>query len=1025
MTSARPVSSALLQLTRIGFLEPKQALQRLQAPELAGFLGVVADAGADNPEENLACKLVQSNLVLSCAHAADPDQALLGLIRVIEAIPPADAQRQVQRFASPAGERITQILGASTALTDHLVRHCDDLEVFDEVTALLSRPSADVHADLLRAVGADPTATVPIACDAEEATVDHLRQRYRRRIVEIACADVIHPEPTEIMDEVAAALADVAGAALEGALAIARAEHSDSETRLAVIGMGKCGARELNYVSDVDVIYVVEPGPHDDDDEAVMRGTKLAMSLQRVCGAPSGEPALWQIDPALRPEGKNGPLVRTLASHRSYYEQWAKTWEFQALLKARAVAGDAELGEQYMQAVNPLVWQAVEREHFVQDAQAMRRRVIEHIPSAEVEREIKLGPGGLRDVEFTVQLLQLVHGRSDETLHVPSTLVALEALSAGGYVGRDHAAQLDRCYRYLRVLEHRIQLYRLRRTHLMPTQAVDLRRLARGIGKRGADAEPEALLKAYRSVRRQVRHLHEELYYRPLLPATASLSADDAALSPEAAKARLAALGYRDPAGAIRHIAALTEGMSRRVAIQRQLLPVMLGWFADGSDPDAALLAFRRISEKLGSIHWYLKLLRDSQVAAYRLATVLSTSRYLADGLDRSPESVAWFGSDAELAPRDHASLHSEMSAVLSRQTDAVSAARGLRALRRRELMRIACAHVLDLIDAGTAMHALTDVTDVVLDGALRTVEKDVAHMLDVTELPTRLVVVAMGRLGGREIGYGSDADVVFFHDPVLGADPQAADQAAIAMVTRFRALLSDSATEPPIEVDIDLRPEGRNGPVARTLASLREYFERWADTWERQALTKARPVAGDRVVQERYLAIIDPLRYPAAGLDPKSLRDIRMMKARIESERLPRGVDPGRHLKLGRGGLTDVEWVVQTDQLAWAYVHPQLRTTSTLTALTGLAEVDVLAADDVEVLAEAWSLASEVRSAIVLATGKTRAGAADVVPHDIAVLNAVARLVAGEGASGAELEEEYLRVARRARAVMERVFYG
>ncbi|MFD0890621.1 bifunctional glutamine-synthetase adenylyltransferase/deadenyltransferase, partial [Streptosporangium algeriense] len=204
----------------------------------------------------------------------------------------------------------------------------------------------------------------------------------------------------------------MAVAALEAALAVARAEHPDpGAVRLAVIGMGKCGARELNYISDVDVVFVAEPREGTEETEAVRLATRLAQGMMHVCSAGTPEGALWEVDAALRPEGRSGPLVRTLASHRAYYRRWAKTWEFQALLKARPVAGDLELGERYVSMTNEMVWQAATRDRFVEDVQAMRRRVEAHVRGGEAERQIKLGPGGLRDIEFAVQLLQLVHGR--------------------------------------------------------------------------------------------------------------------------------------------------------------------------------------------------------------------------------------------------------------------------------------------------------------------------------------------------------------------------------------------------------------------------------------------------------------------------------------------------------------------------------------------------------------------------------------------------------------------------------------
>ncbi len=666
----------------------------------------------------------------------------------------------------PVRDLLLAVLGASTALADHLVRHPDDLAVLAEPSPIGTDGDV-VRAELLAAVGADAEAADPVATVTGQVGVDRMRRAYRRRLLAIAAADLGSSEPISLLPAVGSALADLAAAALEAGLALARADQVDhgAGVRLAVMGMGKTGGRELNYVSDVDVIYVAEPAEGVEEPAALAAATRLATGMSRACSATSGEPALWPVDAALRPEGKNGPLVRTVASHRAYYERWAKTWEFQALLKARVVAGDHEVGKAYTDAMSPMVWSAVERENFVEDSQAMRRRVEQNVPLAEADRQLKLGTGGLRDVEFTVQLLQLVHGRADESIRSPHTLSALAALSAAGYVGRDHAGRLAVCYRLLRVLEHRIQLHRLSRTHLMPTAPAELRQLARSVGLRD-EAE---VLDRWRTARRDVRRLHEELFYRPLLPATASLSRDEVALAPEAARARLAAIGYRDPAGAMRHITALTEGLSRRAAIQRQLLPVLLGWFAEGADSDAGLLAFRRVSDELGTTHWYLKLLRDSGVAAHRLAKVLSTSRYAADALARSPESVAWLDDDRELAPRDRARLAAEADALLLRQDDAKVAATLLRALRRRESARTAVGEVLGSTDLLQGAAALTAAAEVALAGVLRIAEHEARHSAEGSL--TRMSIVAMGRLGGAELGYGSDADVLFVHDPLPGVD--------------------------------------------------------------------------------------------------------------------------------------------------------------------------------------------------------------------------------------------------------------
>src|SRR4249919_1042260 len=751
--------------------------------------------------------------------------------------------------------------------------------------------------------------------------------------------------------------------------------------------MGKCGGRELNYASDVDVIFVAEPaeGAANDGNEAALRtATQLAAGLVRVCSQSTAEGVLFPVDPNLRPEGRDGPLVRTLASHRAYYERWAKTWEFQALLKARPVAGDRGLGAAHAEALSPMVWQAAQRDNFVEDVQAMRRRVVGTLPASQAGRQLKLGPGGLRDIEFAVQLLQLVHGRGDDTVRSPATLPALAALADGGYVGRADAASLAAAYRFLRSVEHLLQLRQLRRTHTLPDDPAVLRRLGRALrtaeagaaaagrapGPAPSRADPAAeLAAAWRQHAAEVRRLHEKLFYRPLLEAVARLPSEAARLTPEEAQARLEALGYADPAGALRHLEALTSGVSRRAAIQRTLLPVMLGWFADAASPDAGLLGFHQVSDALGNSPWYLRLLRDDTTVARRMARVLAASRYATDLLLRQPEMVAILGEDAQLAPRPAAALRAEAVAAVHRHAGPGDAVAAVRALRRRELLRTATADLLGLSTVEGTGEALTAVTGAAVSAAMQVATRTAEARQG--PLPTRLCIVAMGRFGGHETGYGSDADVMFVHDPLPGAGEEEASRAAHAVAEDLRALLARPAPDPPLLIDPGLRPEGRQGPLVRTLASYRAYYERWSVPWEAQALLRAEPVAGDRALGARFTTLADEFRYPADSIPDAFVREIRRIKARMEAERMPRGVDPALHLKLGPGGLADVEWVVQLLQLRHAYAVPALRTTRTLAALQAARDEDLITAPNAAALTEAWLLATRFRNAVMLVRGR------------------------------------------------------
>lgn len=983
------------QLLRLGFSDAERSLRWLD------------DVGPAAPD-----------LVPLLARTADPDHAVAGLVRLLEAAGDG-AEELLARLQSDEGlaTRLFAVLGASEALSDHLARHPDQWRELDDPTLECSRPAAyAVREAVLRALGADPGDPVPVAQGDDAALVDVLRVEYRRVLLRLAARDLAHGTG---VDDVAAELSDLAAATLEGGLAIARQRMGDKAllARLAVVAMGKCGAHELNYVSDVDVIFVYEPADEAGDDHAANRAaSQLAAHLMRICSEPTAEGEIWPVDANLRPEGKSGPLVRTLASHQGYYEKWAKTWEFQALLKARPVAGDIELGREYVEMVAPLVWSAAERDGFVEDTQAMRRRVLDHIPSKEAERQLKLGAGGLRDVEFAVQLLQMVHGRADDTIRAPTTLSALADLTRGGYIGREDGEQLHDAYAFLRTLEHRMQLHRLRRTHVIPDDPDALRRLGRSMGH--LKSPVDALAKELEHHRREVRRLHQKLFYRPLLAAVAQLPGDQARLSADAARDRLAALGYADPRAALRHLEALTSGVTRSANIQRTLLPVLLEWFADGPDPDAGLFGFRRISEALGETPWYLTTLRDEGEVAQRLARVLSTSRYATSLLEREPQGVRMLGQS--LAPLDAESLTSEMRAAAARRDDAEKAVRAVRAVRRRELFRIASGDLLGLTDVEDVGAGLSRLTDATLEVTLEVVGESVRRAKGLDQAPTRMALVAMGRYGGFELSYGSDADVLFVHEPVTGADGHEAATYAQAVANELRRLLALPGTDPALVVDADLRPEGKQGALVRTLDSYAAYYEKWSAVWEAQALLRADAVVGDTDLCRRFQELVDPLRYPEGGISKDDVIEVRRIKARVDEERLPRGADRKTHLKLGRGGLADIEWTVQLLQMRYAGQVPGLRTSRTLPALAAAQEAGLLAAEDAALLAQAWRRVSRTRNAVTLVRGTL----SDQVPSDLRERAAVAAILGYAEGTSEQMVDDHLRMTRLAHAVVERVFW-
>lgn len=994
------------ELIRLGFQTPSEAESSLTR---------LADEGG----------LSRARVLEQVGRAvADPDQAVAFLDRALDRAP-----ELLARCRADDGllETCLIVFGASSGLAEFLLRAPAALEEVHEGRQGVNE-AEQIAKRIIESVMPPGEGSSRILTGHEARTA--LRRAWRRELARIVRYDLAHERPEDILDTVAALMSTLADAALEAALTVARAELAEIKVgpgrvrdgeldalRFGILTMGKCGAQELNIVSDVDVMFVVDviEGAELETSRAIDVGSKLATRVMQIISEAGVEPPLWDVDANLRPEGKDGALVRTPDSYLKYYERWAKNWEFQALLKARAAAGDRALGADLVERLQPLVWASAGREDFVEQTRAMRERVTEHIPRDELDVQLKLGPGGLRDIEFTVQLLQLVHGQNDETLRVRSTLDAIERLRDSGYIGRDLAARFDEGYRSLRLLEHRIQLRKLRRTHLMPREESELHVLARACRAKSSGE----LVQSWQRLRIEIRGLHERVFYRPLLSAVARLPEESFSLTSEQATVRLRAIGFQDPKGALTHLGKLIGGVSRGAQIHRHLLPVILLWLGQRGNPDQGLIAYRKLSEQLGDSSWYLRLLRDSNAAAERLTQLLGDSRFFATFLEVHPEAVRWLDSRTHLEPKTPDALRRELERTIKRHDDEAGMRRAIRTVRRREMLRLAIGRFLDLNSVDVTAQGLAELSTEILRAGLHALGRldDLAEVPD-NERPPRFAIIAMGRYGGKEQSFGSDLDVLYVADPSDREDPDQAMKLAHQLVNRLTKLLDDPRL--PIELDAELRPEGKKGPLVRSLAAYASYYASWSLGWEAQALLRARPVAGDEALGAAFMELADTIRYPAQ-LEARELMEIRHIKARIEAERLPRGADPRRHLKLGPGNLSDVEWLVQCLQLQHGANIPSLRTASTMDALEAACAAELVTREEFEILRAAWQLASALRGAMFLATGKRQ----DVLPESMIELEAIARVLGYEHGEAAILEDHYLAVSRRSRKVFEERFYG
>ena len=829
----------------------------------------------------------------------------------------------------------------------------------------------------------DVLANLDRPVEVKATGIEELARRKRLELLRIAGRDLLG---LDSLEEVACALANLADAVLAGACQLAQLEGNRS---LAVIGMGKLGGQELNYSSDVDVMFVGRP----------ITEEAAARDVMRLAGQ------CFRVDANLRPGGRSGSLVRTVSSYRTWWERWSLAWETQALIKARPVAGEPPLLSAFMEAATQQVWGkpfGAEELRQVREMKAKAERVVEG--KGLTSRELKRGYGGIRDIEFSVQLLQLVHGRNDPTLRSRSTLPALKELGSAGYIDPDDAEVLDDAYRFLRTVEHRLQLVEESQTHTVPEDGLARTRLARVMGYKdeGTSTALDAFDEDLARYQTNVRAIHERLFFRPLLEAFAGRGQSERATRPtireDAIAERLAAFGFTHAEQTRAAFEELTRGLSRSSRLMEQMLPLILDWLSVTADPDLGLLGLRNLAAPQHLRQRLVATFRDSPEAARRLCILLGTGRLLTEAVRRDPELIPTLGDDASLVAANRKGIESQAKLVLGLRQGEVASRRGLLRLKQSAIVRVATRDLLDLDGVAETGAALTNLAEGTLSACLEEMGP-----------PLPMAIVAMGRLGGAELSYASDLDLMLV---CADTGPAGLEEAIKFGESFLRVINGFTPAERIFTLDANLRPEGKDGPMVRSLAGYGLWYERWAKTWERQALLRARPIGGDPELGQAFMEVVNSFVWDTAFGEAEE-REIRRIKARMETERIPPGEDPQFHLKLGRGSLSDVEWTAQLLQL-----RNRVRSTGTMEALRALAETGAMSTDDAAVLAEAYRFCERTRNRRYL----VGSAASDSLPTQAGQLRRLARSL---GATPTGLREEYRRLTRRARQVMERLFYN
>ncbi|HET6832790.1 MAG TPA: bifunctional [glutamine synthetase] adenylyltransferase/[glutamine synthetase]-adenylyl-L-tyrosine phosphorylase [Acidimicrobiales bacterium] len=882
----------------------------------------------------------------------------------------AELPELVERSADPVAvrsalDRVDGSVGERLAADPVLAR------AFVTTVAASRSATRLIHADpAAMAVLADLDRAVPDGTDADS---DELVRWKRLEQLRIMTRDLLGLDDLETTT---AALADVAMAVLRASVRIADADGG----ALAVIGMGKLGGRELNYASDIDVLFV----------DGEPRQARKVLDLARRS---------FRVDANLRPEGRDGALTRSIESYVTYWDRWARPWEFQALLKAVPVAGDPEVGRNWASAASLALW---DRRFTADDLRSLRvlkdRAETEVVRRGMAEREVKRAPGGIRDIEFAVQVLQLVHGGADPELRSPTTLTALAEMRDAGYVAPDDADGLADAYRSLRRVEHALQIEDEQQTHTLPADRDHRRRIARVLGYRGTpeSGPTDAFDRDLARQRNVVRRIHERLYFRPLLDALAGAGH----MSPDAAASALASFGFADADRTRAAVRELTRGLTRSSRMMQQLLPLVLDWLSTSPDPDLGLLGLRKLASGEQRIMELANAFRDSPEVARRLCQLLGSSGLLGDVLAANPDLIVRLADVDRLQTLDHAGLADSADRALDWRTDVDDRQQALRRWRARHLLGVAARDVFGAADVAAVGADLAALAEASVEAALASLEPQVPF-----------AVVALGRFAGGELSYASDLDVLFVHEGSTPADHEEGLRVAAGLL---RFLAGATPAQRIYDIDSDLRPEGRQGALSRTIDGYAAYYDRWALTWERQAMARARPVAGDPALGARFLALLDQAVW-GRPFSAEDEREVRRMKARIERERIPTGEDPEFHLKLGRGSLSDVEFTVQLLQM-----RTGTRAPSTMGALERLSSAGVVSGDDADVLRAAYRFCERTRNRWWLVGSAP--SAVDALPQRPDDLSHLARSL---DTSAAGLRDEYRRVTRRARRVVERLFYG
>jgi glutamate-ammonia-ligase adenylyltransferase len=903
-----------------------------------------------------------------------PDQALNAFERLVGVLSQATLTELAKRKKRLA--QCLQLCGASPFLVNLMYRSPEILDwLFLDNGIDVSR-SAD---DMLAAVLATVTDNLDFA-----GLQKVLRCFKRREIVRIAARDLNGLAPLE---DVVAELADLASATLQVAYQVCRrllirdhgvpllasSDGISREAGMTVIGMGKLGGCELNFSSDIDIIYFYESDKGETSGIEGASGAKkgcislhaffnkLAEMISKALSQVTEDGFVFRVDVGLRPEGKSGDMAVSLRSAEVYYESWGQSWERTAMLKARPVAGSLALGEQLLKTLQPFIYRKYLDYNLIEDMKLMKQKIDASLArSREGEINLKLGRGGIREIEFFIQALQLVYAGKNPKLRQRNSLRALDTLLAASLLHEEDHLKLKEAYRFLRSVEHRIQVVQERQTHNLPGKHEEMVALARRSGylrSNGLERFNEVLEEHRNNVSviySTLFHSRDEKLEQEVHPQALFLL--DPKADVDLVKDMLEERGFADVDKAYENLSSLRRGpvwanlIERSRRLLEKITPLLVQELFDSPDPDLALANLERFMTVIARRPSCYALMAENRAAITQLVALFGMSEFLAKILIGHPELLESLVVRGDMSPCKPKELMKEELAALLEQSDYYEDHLNiLRRYRNEEFLRIGSNDIHGRLLQGEVTAQLSLLGEICLDAAYQLAVADLQRF----GRPLRqggaeeasLAIIAMGKLGGEELNYHSDLDIIFVYDyqgKTNGAKQISNHEYFAKVAQKIISILTMQTREGYVyKIDTRLRPSGNAGPLVTSLESFLDYHRREAQVWERQALTKARVVLGNERLAGQLHDVIRQTVYGRA-IDDTGRGEIYRLRMRMENE-LAREKDGSYNIKTGRGGMVDVEFAVQYLQLREGCHFPELRTTSTVVALKEISTLGLL----------------------------------------------------------------------------------